>query len=310
MNQAIVVPLDGSELARQAVPVATRIARASESTLHLVGAVTLPLDALWLGAKPAQRLMHIEQEGSQRATAYLEQIAESDELRGLLVTRHVRIDNPASAILAVAQEQHAALIVLCSHGETGLRRWVLGSVALKIARQSPVPVLILRPEAVGTMAPLLTPSRSVRVLVPLDGSLMAEEVLTPAFALTRALSAPQPGALHLVSVLPFYQMEENMQLVQAVQDYLASTERHIREREGGADVTLTSSLLLHIDVASALLDLAETGKGMEHPEGVTSCDVIAMATHGQGSTQNWMLGSITERVLTATKLPLLIVRPQ
>ncbi|HEU5374943.1 MAG TPA: universal stress protein, partial [Ktedonobacteraceae bacterium] len=254
--------------------------------------------------------MHLEQERSQRATAYLEQVTESDELRGLSVTRHVLRDNPASAILAVAQQHHATLIVLCSHGETGLKRWVLGSVALKVARQSPVPVLILRPEAVGATASLLTPSRSIRVLVPLDGSLMAEEALAPAIALTRALSAPRPGALHLVSVLPFYQMEENVQLVQAVQDYLASTERHIREREGGADLVLTSSLLLHIDVASALLDLAETGKGMEHIEGAAGCDVIAMATYGRGSAQNWMLGSITERVLTATKLPLLMVRPR
>jgi nucleotide-binding universal stress UspA family protein len=185
---------------------------------------------------------------------------------------------------------------------------MLGSVALKVARQSPVPVLILRPEAAGATTLHPAPPRSIHTLVPLDGSLMAEEALAPAIALTRALSAPEPGVLHLASVLPFYQMEEQVQLVQAVQEYLASIERHIRERE--KDLMLTSSLLLHIDVASALLELAETGKGMERMAGDTGCDVIAMATHGRGSVQTWMLGSITERMLTATKLPLLMVRPQ
>lgn len=309
MSQSIIVPLDGSALAWQAVPVAARIARASGSSLHLVRIVALPLDTVWLGVNPTQYLMQREHDASEQATTYLEQVAGSEELRSLVVTAHVLKDNPASAILAIAQQQHAVLIVLCSHGETGLTRWMLGSVALKVARQSPIPVLILRPEATGTTAPLIAPSRSVRVLVPLDGSLMAEEALAPAIALTRALSAPAPGALHLASVLPFYQPEDDGQLVQTIQDYLASVERHLRESEGGTTLVLTSSLLLHIDVAFALLELAETGKGMEHVAGFTGCDAIAMATHGRGSVQRWMLGSITERVLTTTKLPLLMIRP-
>lgn len=310
MLQTILVPLDGSALAWQAVPVAARIAHASGGALHLLGVVTLPLDTLWLGVNPAQRLTHIEQEATARATTYLEQVAGSEELRGLVVTTHVIEGSPAEAILEVAQQQHATLIVLCSHGETGLTRWRLGSVTLKVVRQSPVPVLVLRPEAAGTTAPLLAATHSVRVLVPLDGSLLAEEALEPAIALTHTLSAPTPGALHLTSVLPFYQPENNGQLVQTVQEYLASLEHHIRESKEGANLILTSSLLLHIDVASALLALAETGKGMEHVAGFTGCDAIAMATYGRGSARRWELGSITERVLTVTRLPLLIVRPR
>lgn len=310
MMQSIVVPLDGSALAWQAVPVAARIARASGCTLHLVRVVVLPLDAVWLGANPAQRFASIEHEAFAEATSYLEQLTRSKELQGLRVTTHVLRNNPAAEILAVAQQQHATLIVLCSHGETGLKRWILGSVALKVARQSSVPVLILRPEAVGTTASLTSPAHPVRVLVPLDGSLIAEEALEPAITLTQSLSAPAPGALHLTSVLPFYQAEDHMLLVKTVQNYLASVERRLQQCMGKEGLLLTSSLLLHVDVAFALIELAETGKGAEYIPNFTGCDVIAMASHGWGSVQRWMLGSITERVLTATKLPLLIVRSQ
>lgn len=309
MSQSILVPLDGSALAWQAVPVAARMARASGGSLHLVRVVALPLSTVWLGVSPLERLAQCERDATEQATIYLKHAVEAEVLRGLSVTTHVIRENPAAAILAVAHQQHATLIVLCSHGATGLTRWVLGSVALHVARQSPIPVLILRPESSGTLAPLLTPSPAVRVLVPLDGSLVAEEALEPALALTRSLSAPAPGALHLTSVLPFYEPEANLPVVQAVQDYLASVEQRLRAREDGARLVLTSSLLLHIDVAFALIALAETGKGAEHLASFTGCDAIAIATHGRGSVQRWMLGSITERVLTTTRLPLLLVRP-
>lgn len=309
MSQSILVPLDGSVLAWQAVPVAARMARASGGSLHLVRVVVLPLSRVWLGVNPLEHFAQCEREATEQATTYIKQVVEAEELRGLSVTTHVVKDNPAAAILAVAHQQHATLIVFCSHGATGLTRWVLGSVAQHVARQSPVPVLILRPKAPGTLAPLLTPLPAVRVLVPLDGSLVAEEALEPALALTRGLSAPAPGALHLTSVLPFYEPEANLPLVQAVQDYLVSVEQRLRARAEGAGLVLTSSLLLHIDIASALIALAETGKGAEHLAGFTGCDAIAMATHGRGSVQRWMLGSITERVLATTKLPLLLVRP-
>ncbi len=96
--------------------------------------------------------------------------------------------------------------------------------------------------------------------------------------------------------------------MQAAQEYLARVEQRIREQADAAQLTLTCSVLLHLDVAQALIELAETGKGMGQNCGSSGCDALAMATHGRGGTQLWMMGSITERVLSATKLPLLIVR--
>lgn len=82
-------------------------------------------------------------------------------------------------------------------------------------------------------------------------------------------------------------------------------------REGEAarlDLTVTSSVVVHLDVADTLIRMAEHGEFVEDIAGFEGCDVIAMTTHGRSGPQRWVMGSITERVLGATRLPLLIVR--
>ncbi len=102
-------------------------------------------------------------------------------------------------VLATARSWHADLIVLRSHGRTGLMRWILGSVAHKIALHRPVPVLLLRAQGHGLS---VQGERPIRILVGLDGSPLAETALAPVAALSAALSAPAPGELSLVRVLP------------------------------------------------------------------------------------------------------------
>ncbi len=98
-----------------------------------------------LGINPAQRLTQVEHNAFQQATTYLEQVTGVEKLRGITVTTHVLEDNPAAAILAIAQQQHATLIVLCSHGETGLKRWMLGSITERILTTTKRPLLMVRP---------------------------------------------------------------------------------------------------------------------------------------------------------------------
>jgi nucleotide-binding universal stress UspA family protein len=189
---------------------------------------------------------------------------------------------------------------------------MFGSVALHVARHSAVPVLMLRP---GTNGHVTLPQTTgqVRIMVPLDGSALAEEILPPAIALTKALSAPLPGALHLASIIPFFTAEtpdELDQVVQAAQEYLASIEQRLLQAEETAHLSITSSVTVLADVAHALVELAETGKGMEMVKDFTGCALIAMATHGRSGILHWMMGSVTERVLASTTLPMLLVRPQ
>src|SRR5437588_6492686 len=255
-----------------------------------------------------------------RATDYLASVAGSPELAGIELKTEVLPGAPALSIFPVVRAFQADLIVMCSHGYTGRTRWILGSVSQKVARHSPVPVLVLRED--GSVPTNLHPDgmRSVRVLVPLDGSPIAEAALAPAAHLSAALSAPARGALHVARVLRLPTMNENGQNYQLAktkqlgmweaQVYLHMVERTLREGDlASLNLSITSSISVDPDVASTLIGIAEIGEDMQKVEEYPPCDLIAMATHGRGGLQHWMLGSVTERVLGSTKLPMLIVRP-
>ncbi len=317
MFQRIVVPLDGSSRAEQALPVAARIARATGGSLVLLR-VTPPLvDVAWqFPGALAMEEAFITNPG--RAKKYLAHLAASMKLAGIKTTTTVTEGPPARQILSVAREQQADLIIICAHGYTGLTHWTLGSVALKITHHSPIPVLVLRP---GKDAPIgfpPEPTSPVRILVALDGSLLAEAVLAPAASLSAALSAPQPGELRLTHVLPDTLPQttqtdtlaaiERGKAFTEIQSYL-HTIRHRIHRDG-YQVHVTSSVIIDPDIARALIASAESDEGKEVSDAFVHCDLIALATHGHSTPGRWMMGSITDRVLGAAKLPLLIVRPQ
>jgi nucleotide-binding universal stress UspA family protein len=235
---------------------------------------------------------------------------ETDVSRGLV----------ADTLLAVVSTTRADLIVLTSHGRTGFHRWALGSVAEKIARHGPVPVLILR-EPIHTM---LTSSaseqlaRPLRVLVPLDGSPLAETALAPAAQVLAALAPPTDRMLHLTRVVDVVRMggqslpgmiAEGSAWLEA-EEYLAATAERLRTGEfAPLHLQVTWSWTAHIDEAYGIVEVAETGMKMEGTSLPGGCDLIAMATHGRHGIQRWALGSVADHVLHGTRLPLLIVRP-
>jgi nucleotide-binding universal stress UspA family protein len=311
--QRILVPLDGSALAEHALSVGSRIARFSGASLTLLRVVNSLDDVTYLSRGSAiMNLADIIARDHAEAAAYLKRIASRSDLAGIEVITHVVEGNPAQSILYEARTYAADLIIMCSHGDTGLKRWMFGSVSLHVARHCAIPVFVLRPGADGTVVFPQTMGQ-VRIMVPLDGSTLAEEIITPAIALTTALSAPRPGALHFASVVPFFTAEttdELDQIVKAAQEYLVSIEQQLLQREDTANLTITSSVTVLADVAHSLVELAETGKGMELIKDFTGCGMVAMSTHGRSGIMHWMMGSIAERVLASTKLPMLIVRPQ
>src|SRR5262249_26307620 len=110
----------------------------------------------------------------------------------------------AITILDVARDEHIDIIVMCSHGDTGFKRWALGSVAQQVSRHSPVPVLVLREDGTAPTSSFpdhLHPLRSVTAMVALDGSKLAEVALEPAAYLVAALAAPAQGTLLLTNVI-------------------------------------------------------------------------------------------------------------
>jgi nucleotide-binding universal stress UspA family protein len=117
---------------------------------------------------------------------------------------------------------------------------------------------------------------------------------------------PTYGKLRSLVAFDAELREEEKQKAEA---YLKSVKDRLHETIPGApNLTITSSVLVETDVAETILTVAEQPEQLERGD-VPTCDLIAMATHGRGGLPRWLLGSVTERVMHATKLPLLVVRP-
>ncbi len=315
MFRRILVPLDGSTRAESAIPVAARIARASKGSILLLQVINLPIDyGMYLTQTPVLAEKDIEAENA-KATEYLTSIAQSEQLEGIGTKIEVAPGPIAPMLLSYAEPSRADLIVMCSHGYTGFKRWVLGSVADKVIRHTPVPMLVLH-----DTGPLPAVSgHPLRILVALDGSPLSEAVLDPVTQLVATLSAPSQGALHLLRVVDVpptrgawrsqanisVDMSEHMQ--QDAKAYLASVVAQLHEDfalDYEYEPAITASVVADADVAGAIIKEAEStemGNGYE---------LIAMSTHGRGGLERWTAGSVTERTLHGTKLPLFIVRPQ
>jgi nucleotide-binding universal stress UspA family protein len=319
MFQRILVPLDGSTRAEQALPVAARLAHASSGTIVFLRAVNLPNEFVsYMDLEPITTQAVIDTQ-LEEAKNYLDNLTRSNELINVHTETAVMVGQPALHILSVVGTRSIDLVVMCSHGYTGMTRWVLGSVAEKIAHHSPVPVLLLREEK-----PLLTGlhpigESTLRALIPLDGSVLAQAAIAPAAQLVTAVSAPGGGALHLTQVVVMpgggmtSQTEREAILAQAKQNLSATVEKMraglIAVPETDPRLSVTWSVTIGDDIAVGIARMAENGETVEGVGVFEGCDIIAMATHGYSGLQRWTVGSITERVLHATRLPLLIVRP-
>ena len=318
MFQRILVPLDGSARAEMAIPVAARLARAAGGTIFLAQVATIPvMYESYGGASVVGEMLDTE---VQNAEDYLQGVRAFEALAGIPVEASVLVGAPAQTLLSMATMFKADLIVMTSQGKTGVKRWLLGSVAQKIARHSPVPVLVLR-ETAAMPAGTGYLESPVRALVTLDGSALAKTALEPAAQLVAALSAPNQGSLHLLRVekpLAFDEKKVNAEYIRQAQEqalhkaktYMQSIVEHLREGPlGKLNLTITWSAVPGEDVAETIIEKGEMGEDAGKGTVPGRRDMIAMATHGRTGMQHWVLGSTTERVLSATRLPLLVVRP-
>ena len=319
MYKRILVPLDGSTRAEHAIPVAARIARASGGTVDLLRVVYPPIDyGIYL--TQSQTLVDKEiDDAVDAATEYLAGIARTEALAGISTKFEAITGAVAQTLLSYAESAQIDLIVMCSHGYTGFKRWMLGSLAEKVARHTTVPILLLRENGPAFIA---TPDdQPVRALVALDGSPLSEAVLEPTIALLAGLSPSAHGVVHLLRVVevPALHTIGKSQTDIAVDAigkakeeaalYLKSIINALHTGIGaGTQLKFTSSVISDVDVVGAIV------KESQHVEntaaaGTNGYAFIAMSTHGRGSMEHWMSGNTTERTLHGTQLPLLIVRP-
>jgi nucleotide-binding universal stress UspA family protein len=248
------------------------------------------------------------------AQVYLARTAHACKQEGVTARIAAFTGQAAEQILEVAHAQGIDLIVMCSHGHTGFKRWALGSVAQKVVRHSQMPVLLLRGRHV-----LGQPGRPLRVTVALDGSPLAETALGPAAQLVTALSLPDKGELHLLHLVHLPTLEEEWNLLlNAEFDFrqaaLLEASRSLRELRARFLQSFSEQPGFHLtcsveecnDIAERLIKIVEKGEGIGTSQ---TSDLLAMTTRGYAGLRRYLLGSITERVLHHSTLPLLIVHP-
>jgi len=292
----ILVPLDGSEYAEQAVSVGASLARRSAGTVRLVS-VEQPLPALALPSEALLAAGEVELEIRAQTTGYLDSVAKGVErVQGGTVETAV-LDGPvAPALQAHAAEHGIDLVVMTTRGRGGMSRWLMGSVADQLLRRITVPVLLLHPRE------LPQPTEFRRVLVALDGEIEAE-VLDPAIALGSldpaaryTLTRVVEPAIPILTPLALYPTKPGRhytdRLVNEAWDYLAG----VCQKLAASGIEATYKVLVGRGIAEQVLELA----------GATGVDCIAVGTHGARGAERVVVGSVADKIIRGADVPVLI----
>lgn len=307
MYQTILVPLDGSPFGERAISLALRVARAAGATLELTH-VREPFAASRAAATSARR-------GAGGAAASLTMLAglcaRTEVAGGLTVTATLLEGEIASALQAHVEASASDLVVMTAHGHGGAGRAWLGSVAEALVHRLRVPVLLAWPRVVGHGRADAPPFR--RILVPLDGSPLAEEVLDHAVAagtwghteylLLQVVTSGATGSEPHVAVVARTDDADLERRRLDAMCYLAAVAERVR-RPG---VAVNVDVVVHARPARAILSVART----------RDVELIALTTQGEGalaqplaaSVAGDIAGSVADEVIRGAGVPTLLYRP-
>jgi nucleotide-binding universal stress UspA family protein len=273
----IVVPLDGSSLAEVALPYAEEVAGKLGKKITLLS--VLPPNDTKQQMSHHRYLKDVTDNTLQQIKKYTDN-AVKDEVQ---VEAATRWGSPAEGILNFVRKGHPCLIVMATHGRSGLSRWAIGSVADKIVRASNMqPLLLIR--ANGAHPDVRARRIFKKVLVPLDGSRESEAVLPHISGIARNLKME-------IVLLKVIKKAKNG--YQSTENYLKSCCHRLEQEK--------ISTQYHVKVGSAaeeIIDLADE----------LASDLVAMSTRGQATTSIWPLGSVAQKILLAGNTPLMLIR--
>jgi nucleotide-binding universal stress UspA family protein len=315
MYRTILVPVDGSALAERAVPYAEALARAAGARI-----IALQVPVTNAAVRAGEATMEVRSAGPE--AEYLQDLQRRLVGRGLEVETAIVAGTPAQVIVQEARAREVDLLVLATHGRSGLGRWRYGSVAEDVLRQADVPLLLVPSTSRYTWPlPVCAPAggqarhdghdgqeghgatehaRPFRVLVPLDGSSFAREALASVSAFARTCDAElillrvvEPPGTPYGEVADVATYDPAPDLVDA-RRYLEEIAQTLRRR--GHPVGIRA------EVGFAAATIAETAGEMQ-------VELIAMATHGRSGLSRLIMGSVATGVLHRVPQPLLLVRP-
>lgn len=309
MIRSILSPLDGSPFSEHALPYALEIARRAGATLHPTH-VYVP-DEPWRDMDEITPFRFqdelaaeagYEEDERREEQAYLRRVVALARERGVTAVPALLEGVVADALERHARHVGADLVVMATHGRGVFDRAWLGSTTDTLVRRLAVPILLVRPD--GDAPPDLDhPPAIERVLIPLDGSSLAEQALEPArdvgrlwrascilFGVTKPGAAPSPGrgkGGDADATAP--------DALSAAREHLQRVADRIRPHWSGVDVEVAEER----HVAKAILWAA----------GRLGADLIVLATHGRGGLARMVLGSVADKVVRGAGVPVLVVQP-
>ena len=298
MFTRLLIPLDGSKTAEQVVPWARVFAEDFKLPVELLAVIDV--ETLLTSADKARHYDKLVEQMSGDSRAYLERI--SGRFVGGRVRRSIEQGGAAELIVKKAEAGKATLIAMTTHGRSGLNRWLLGSVAEKVLRATTNPVLLVRADHEGEANQVASLSS---IIVPLDGSELAETVLPTVIRISKKLrlevflirvySNPYSG---FISGGGHYAVNVD-ELMKDIRDqarnYLEAKMAELRKR----GVEQVSYLLQEGIAADEIVSIAEQ----------TPKSLIVMCSHGRSGVKRWVLGSVAETVVRHAANPVLVVRP-
>jgi nucleotide-binding universal stress UspA family protein len=304
MLRSILVPLDNSPFAEQALPLAASIARRADAVLQVAHVhETPPDDYVFLtdGGMLGARVKEYD-------AAYLDGVVKRLTNAGVKAEPVLLEGPPASALTVYAAAAGVGLAVLATHGRGALGRFWFGSIADDLTRHLPMPVLLVRPsDGAADLAP--APAFK-RILAALDGSALAEQILEPALALGALTDAeyvlfravkPVVHPLYYPEVATLGVLVDEVAAVQgratdAARAYLNDVADRLRAR----GLRVQTHVAVEEDPGAAILREARA----------RSADLIALATHGRGGLARLFRGSVADKVVRAGSTPVLVYRPK
>ena len=301
---SILVPLDGSKFAEQAIPLALSIASRARASLEIMRVHDLYLfqdpHGCWSRFNAQEDAAYKERE-----QAYLDAIAKRLGTTAAVPLTSALVDGLVDeGIVKHARTKPFDLIVMAVHDRSPLSCFWMGSRADELVRHAFSPILLMRPrDGFHDTEPDPTPKR---ILIPLDGSSLAERVLEPAVALGKIVEA----TYSLVRVIessatpigfPFARGLNRVERCWLAKQ-IAESDAYLKEVAQELETKglhVETHVVVGKSAAVAILDLARERKH----------DLIAIATHGRNGLQRFLLGSVADKIVRGTFKPVLVYRP-
>jgi nucleotide-binding universal stress UspA family protein len=300
MYTRLLIPLDGSKTAEKVLPYARFLAARLKLPVELLEVIDIVEIAKLLTPEKAHYLNTVLENRIQSSEQYLRAVAGT--FLGANVKCMVEKGTAAEVIIEKAAADKGTLISMATHGRSGLNRWLLGSVAEKVLRGATNPLLLVK----ATDEAKTEGEANLRsVIVPLDGSELAEQVLPTAAELAKQLKLEvilfraYTIPLSALAVDPEgYYVATDEELISAMRDEAVAYLEKKAEEMKKLGVEKVSHVAEYGLASDEIISFARK----------TPDNLIAMCTHGHTGVKRWVLGSVTETVVRHSGDPVLVIR--